>query len=154
MKPLLKGIIALFSVVFSVSGCMTAEQHRASVANTANDRVTVGTVQREIRVGMTSADVAQVLGAPNVVTTDEQRRESWVYDKIATETAYSTSQGGVSSLILGGAAGAAGLIGGGLGGGFGQASGAVSTTQRTLTIIIKYDGNGKVRDFAYRTSSF
>ena len=29
-----------------------------------------------------------------------------------------------------------------------------STSQRTLTIIIKFDNEGKVRDFSYRTSSF
>lgn len=137
-----------------MAGCSSAEQHRAAVANTANDRVTVGTVQREIRVGMPSADVVQALGSPNMVTTDEQRRETWVYDKIATETAYSTSQGGVSALVLGGVLGPAGLLGGGIAPGFSQSSGAVSTTQRTLTIIIKFDNVNRVRDFAYRASSF
>lgn len=141
-------------MALALAGCATADQHRAAVSNTANDRVTVGTVQREIRVGMTSSDVVQILGSPNMVTTDERRRESWVYDKISTETAYSTSHGGVSALVLGGVAGAAGLLGGGIAPGYGQASGATSTTQRTLTIIIKYDESGRVRDFAYRTSSF
>jgi hypothetical protein len=37
-----------------------------------------------------------------MVTTDEERRETWVYDKISTETVVSTSSGGVGSLILGG----------------------------------------------------
>ena len=41
------------------------------------------------------------MGAPNIVTTDEDRREVWIYDKIATEAAYSTSSGGLSSLIVG-----------------------------------------------------
>lgn len=135
-------------------GCMSTEQHRAAVSNPTGDRVTVGTVQREIRVGMSSAEVIQVLGSPNIVTTDEQRRESWVYDKFATESAYSTSQGGISALILGGAAGGAGLVGGALAPSYGQSSGAVSTSQRTLTIIIKFDDSKRVRDFAYRTSSF
>lgn len=149
----LKVALLLISATIPLSGCITADQHRAAVANNANDRVTVGTVQREIRVGMTSADVVQILGSPNMVTTDEQRRENWVYDKIATETAYSTSQGGVSALVFGGIGGA-GLLGGGVAPSYGQASGAASTTQRTLTIIIKYDNNNRVRDFAYRTSSF
>jgi hypothetical protein len=33
------------------------------------------------------------------------------------------------------------------------ASGAASTSQRTLTVIIKFDSDSKVRDFSYRTSS-
>jgi len=114
----------------------------------------VGKVQREIRVGMTSAQVVEVLGAPNMVTTDEKRREVWVYDKIATEHAYSTSSGGVSALILGGLGGRSGILGGGVGPGYSKSAGAASTTQRTLTIIIKFDENNKVRDFAYRQSSF
>jgi len=77
-----------------------------------------------------------------------------VYDKISTESAYSTSTGGVSALILGGAS-SGGLLGGGLGGGsYNQGAGASSTTQRTLTVIVKFDQQGKVRDFAYRQSSF
>jgi outer membrane protein assembly factor BamE (lipoprotein component of BamABCDE complex) len=124
------------------------------VSDQNRDRLTVGTVQREIRVGMSSADVVSVLGAPNMVTTDEQRQENWVYDKISTETAYSASSGGVSALILGGLVGSGGAGGGGIGGGFSQGAGARSTTQRTLTIIVKFDGAQKVRDFAYRSSSF
>jgi hypothetical protein len=61
----------------------------------------VGTVQREIRVGMSGAEVITVLGPPNIVTTDAERREVWTYDRIATETVYSSSAGGVSALVLG-----------------------------------------------------
>lgn len=129
----------------ALAGCM-AGAHRDAVRDDTGDRLTVGTVQREIRAGMTSAQVAEVLGAPNVVTTDEQRREVWVYDKIATESVSSSSSGGVAGLVIGGAAG-----GGGVGVG---SSGASSTTQRTLTVIIKFDEQGKVRDFGYRQSSF
>ncbi|MFC7609463.1 hypothetical protein [Teichococcus aestuarii] len=124
-----------------LAGCASAEDHARSVAagREAQDRMTVGTVQREIRVGMSGAEVAAVLGSPNIVTTDEQRRETWVYDRIATEQVYSSSQGGAGVLFLGGASGRAG---------------AASTSQRTLTVIIRYDAAGKVRDFSYRSSSF
>ena len=135
--------IAVIAVCLSVSGlagCQSAAQHAADVrdAQQSGDKLTVGTVQREIRVGMTNAQVVEVLGAPNMVTTDEKRRENWVYDKIATDNAYSQSAGGVSILILGAAA----------------RSGAQSTSQRTLTVIIKFDERSLVRDFAYRSSSF
>jgi len=140
--------------VFLLTGCMSTAQHRAAVRDEGGDRLTAGKVQREIKVGMTNAQVVEVLGSPNLVSTDELRREVWVYDKISTESAYSTSTGGVSALILGGAA-SGGLLGGGLGGGnYNQGAGAASTTQRTLTVIIKFDEQGKVRDFAYRQSSF
>lgn len=130
-------LAVLCALVLSLGAC-SAQEHRAAVANNDKDRLTVGTVQREIRVGMSGAEVATALGSPNVVTTDEQRRETWVYDRFATETVQSSSVGGVNVLILG----------------FSQSAGARSTTQRTLTIVIKFDDAKLVRDFAYRQSSF
>ncbi|KAA0874459.1 hypothetical protein [Nitrincola tapanii] len=140
----------LFSSFVVLSGCQTAAQHRANVQDDSSDRVTVGTVQKEIKIGMSGADVAQALGSPNIVSTDELRREVWIYDKIATDKAYSTSSGGVDALILGFGSGAVG------GSGFGTRSsaGASSTSQRTLTVIIRFDENKLVRDFAYHTSRF
>ena len=61
---------ATVTLMLFLSGCMTASEHRADVANPTADRVTVGTVQKEVRVGMSGAEVAQVLGSPNIVSTD------------------------------------------------------------------------------------
>jgi outer membrane protein assembly factor BamE (lipoprotein component of BamABCDE complex) len=137
-------------LLLALSGCMTASQHRAEVEKPTGDQLTVGTVQKEIRVGMSGAEVAAVLGAPNIVSTDEERREVWIYDKISTDVAYSSSSGGLSTLILGGG----GSVAGGVGGSANRGAGAASTTQKTLTVIIKFDDEKKVRDFAYHTSSF
>lgn len=141
-------------LVLSVSGCMTAAEHRAAVQDESGERLTVGTVQREIKVGMPASEVARVLGSPNIVTTDENRREVWIYDKIATDRVFSTSQGGVSTLVLGGALVGTGLVGGAVSPYYGQSAGAASTSQRTLTVIIKFDEALKVRDFAYHTTRF
>jgi outer membrane protein assembly factor BamE (lipoprotein component of BamABCDE complex) len=140
--------------ILFLAGCMSAGEHRQAVSSDEADRVTVGKVQREIRVGMTNADVIEALGSPNIVTTDEKRREVWVYDKIATERVYSTTSGGVSALILAGFVGGDTAGGGGILPSFSKSTGASSTTQRTLTIIIKFDEESKVRDFAYRQSTF
>ena len=138
-------------MLVSLTACAsTAEEHRDAVSNADKGRLTVGTVQREIKIGMSSADVVEVLGSPNMVTTDDQRRESWIYDKVATEKVYSTSSGGLG-LIFGGLGGA---VAGATGGSYSNSSGASSTTQRTLTIIIKFDAQSHVRDYAYHASSF
>jgi outer membrane protein assembly factor BamE (lipoprotein component of BamABCDE complex) len=127
-------------VLLMVAGC-SATDHAGYVAGAqvAGDRLTVGRVQREIRVGKSSADVVAALGAPNMVTTDDRRRETWVYDRISTQTAHSASAGGVNVLFLAGV---------------GARAGVASTSQRTLTIIIRFDEAGRVRDFSYRSSSF
>jgi len=142
-KPL---SLALPPLIVCLLAACTAQQHVKDVRAEDADRVTVGTVQKEIRLGMSGADVASVLGSPNIVTTDTERRETWVYDKISTEVAYSRSEGSIVGLIFGGS-------GGGLGVGS-ASSGATSTSQRTLTVVIKFDENNLVRDFSYHTSSF
>ena len=141
-------------VVLTLAGCMSAQEHKAAVQSEQGDRLTVGTVQREIRVGMSGGDVAAALGSPNIVSTDEQGREVWIYDKIATDRVYSTSSGGVSTLILGGALVGSGLAGGAVSPYYGSAAGATSTSQRTLTVIIKFGHDKLVREFAYHSSTF
>lgn len=125
----------LFIASLIAGGGCSADYHAGKVQKgLEGDKLTVGTVQREIRVGMSSAAVAEALGSPNVVTTDEQRREVWVYDKIATDV---SASGGYWTLLL-----------------VGQSAGSASKSQRTLTIIVKFDEDKKVRDFAYHTSRF
>jgi outer membrane protein assembly factor BamE (lipoprotein component of BamABCDE complex) len=144
-----KSVILITSIAISLSACTPASKHAEQVRANDSDRISVGKVQREIRVGMSSADVVAALGSPNIVTTDEQRREQWVYDKIATENVYSRSSGGVGALIL---YFPSVVLGGS--GTTSASAGANSTQQRTLTVIIKFDKNHKVRDFAYHNSSF
>ena len=136
-KNLADYFLILASALFLISGCsMAASKHRADIRDDAGDRVTVGKVQREIKVGISSSAVVEILGSPNVVTTDAKRREVWVYDKIASERIVSSS---ASSIFLW----------------FGdQGQAASSSSQRTLTIIIKFDESSVVRDFAYHTSRF
>jgi len=116
--------------LLALAGCQT-------VPAGPDERLTVGQVQKEIRVGMSGAEVAQVLGSPNVVTTDELRREVWIYDKIATTSANSGYVGGLLTLVF--------VIPYGY---------SISTSQQTLTVIIKFDEQKKVRDFAYHASRF
>ena len=142
-------ILLLVAVVVSLSGCMTAAKHQQSLPSAAEKKMTVGVVQKEIRKGMTQADVAASLGSPNLVTRDKSGTETWIYDKISTEYAYSTSSGGVGALILGWA----GSVAGGVAPSYSQSSGASSTTQRTLTVIIKFI-EGEVNEFTYQASSF
>ncbi len=139
--------ITLIPSLLFVAGC---SQQRCVEDVRAAEKMTVGKVQRCIRVGMTNAEVVENLGSPNIVSTDEQRREVWVYDKVATEHVYSQSAagGGIGALILGSSGGGVGSFSGS------KQVGARSTTQRTLTVIVKYDNRGAVRDIAYHASQF
>ena len=131
-------------------GCSASHHARDVQGGLDGDRLTVGTVQRDIRKGMSGAEVAEVLGSPNVVTSEEGGREVWIYDKFATDVV--ASESGWSFFGAGVGFGNSGAGGGGLGGR--GSAGASSSSQRTLTIVIKFDENKKVRDFAYHASRF
>ena len=136
-----KGITAVMlcsCVVVFYTGCIAAKHASDTQEGLQGDRLTVGTVQKEIKKQMSGAEVAQVLGSPNIVSTDEQGREVWIYDKIATDRVYSEGSGGGTLILLWGQ----------------QKAGSSSTSQRTLTVIIKFDHDKKVRDFAYHASKF
>ncbi len=139
-----------FLALGPVGGCTTTTQHRQAVEDPVGTQLSVGTVQKEIHVGMSGAEVATALGSPNIVSTDEARREVWIYDKVATTYAYSRSDSGIAALILGWGS----SLGGGGGGSYSNGSGASSQTQKTLTVIIKFDADARVRDFAYHASTF
>ena len=107
-------------------------------AEIKEDRLTVGKVQGEIKVGMPASQVAELLGSPNIVTTDDKRREVWIYDKVSTDRVDTASSSYASIIILGTS----------------SSESSRSQRQRTLTIIIKYDEEKKVRDFAYNYTQF
>lgn len=151
----MKRIVLVLSLcALTVAGCAGAKYHREAVSGDRASALTVGQVQKEIRVGMSGADVAAALGSPNVVTTDENRRETWIYDKISTEHAYSSDSGGILTLIFGGGDVSGNGGGGGILPSYAGGSGATSSTQKTLTVIIKFDDRKRVRDFAYHGSTF
>ena len=127
-------LIFLLLLIAFLAGC-SADYHSSKTQKAMEgDNLTVGKVQQEIKIGMPSSEVIESLGSPNVITTDENRREVWVYDKIATDVA---SSSGSWTILLAG-----------------QSAAAASRSQRTLTIVIKFDEDNKVRDFAYHTSRF
>ena len=83
------------------------------------------------------------------MTRDQDGVETWVYDKVSTDSSYSSSSRGVRGLIAGGGNSAEGAISGD----FAKQAGASSTNQRTLTVIIRFAG-GMVSDYSYLSSNF
>lgn len=146
--------LALCSFALFASSCMSAAEHAQSLQSANERQLTVGTVQKEIRRGMSSAAVAEALGSPNIVTKDDAGDETWVFDKIATEASYSNDRGGASGLVGAGGTPGEALILGGLLGSYNKSAGASSSTQRTLTVVIKFDKMSRVKDFSYHSSKF
>lgn len=131
-----QAFIMAASACLLLTGCaQKASWHANEVARSEKPTFTVGEVQRNIKKGMSGAAVAETLGSPNVVSTDENGNEVWIYDKFYTEGVVSASNGLTFTLSD---------VGGG----------AARTSQSTITVIIKFNADQKVRDFAYHKSSF
>lgn len=127
-------LCSIVLILVVISGCGGGKG-----AETAKEKdLTLGVVQKEIHTGMSQADVAEALGSPNIVTKDSNGKETWIYDKIATEATYS-GRSGYWTLIL-----------------FGMSGGSsrTTTTQRTLTVVIKFDKQNQVETLTYHASKF
>lgn len=148
-------ILSIFLMMIApLTGCMSAKQHYRQTHGPNEKEITVGTVQKEIRKGMSAADVATVLGSPNIVTTDSENLEVWVYDKISTDVSYSKDSSGAGLKLLIAGVGD-NLFGAGVpSGSYSRSAGSQSKTQRTLTVVIKYNEQNQVRAFFYHTSRF
>jgi len=135
-------LLLLFTLSLISTGCgMTAAEHSRSLGSADERRTTVGLVQRNIKEGMSQADVAEALGSPNIVTKDSGGLETWIYDKIASEASYSGGGSGMRLILS-------------LFWGSDKRAGASSSTQRTLTVVIKFDEDKKVKSFTYHSSKF
>ena len=67
-----RGIASFFlisCIALLFSGCVASKHAADTQAGLQGDQLTVGTVQKEIRKGMSGAVVAEVLGSPNIVST-------------------------------------------------------------------------------------
>lgn len=117
-------------------------------------QMTLGLVQRDIKVGTSQADVAQILGSPNIVTQDADGKETWIYDKVSSITSYGSSGFGVNVGGFGGGFGWNGIGGGMSNVGYNKNGGTVQSNQKTLTVVLKFDNNHNVSSFSYHMSSF
>jgi hypothetical protein len=130
--------ISLALACVQVTGCMSAADHAAALHSSRDRDLTVGLVQKDIRYGMSQSDVAASLGSPNIVTREDNGNETWIYDKIATEASRSSDSGGWTILLAGS----------------NKQAGASATTQRTLTVVIKFDHERRVSNFTYHSTKF
>jgi outer membrane protein assembly factor BamE (lipoprotein component of BamABCDE complex) len=131
MRPLFPAAIA----ACLLAGCLNPQDVHNSVRGDDKATISVGAAQRSIKVGMPNSGVAEALGSPNIVSTDEEGREVWIYDRVTTSVRATAANGPLTLFVGGGAA-------------------AAERSQSTLTIIVKFDKAGKVRDLAYHTSKF
>lgn len=119
----------------SLTACVTAP---APVDN-RNSALTQGNVQMNLKVGETTKEqVLNVFGAPNITTRDASGSEVWSFQRHARVSQSNSSSNFWTVLLVGGGSSASGF----------------SETNRTMTMIIKFDDKDVVSDFRTRSSDF
>ncbi len=72
-------LMLIATVVVSVTGCATTAQ---DTSQAKNSNLTAGVVSASIEKGRTSqAEILEIFGAPNVITTNKKGQEVWFYQK-------------------------------------------------------------------------
>ena len=104
-----------------------------------NSDLTHGNVQLNLHVGETTqTQVLEAFGAPNITSIDGSSQEVWTYQRQATVAESSSASNYWTIVLFGGSAKASGF----------------EQTQRTMTLIIKFDSSKVVSDFRSRSSEF
>ncbi|HXY41056.1 MAG TPA: hypothetical protein VEQ10_15395 [Vicinamibacteria bacterium] len=137
--------VAIVLVTASVAGA-----GEAGKARPASSAFTLGLVQRELRAGLSQTEVVEKLGSPNLLTRDGHGREAWVYDKVSSEFESSGHHLGVAGV----GSGAGASVGGILGLSAGRHAEKESSSQRTLTVVVRFSEAGLVETFSWRDSRF
>lgn len=122
-------------MLVALSGCASAP----NPVEQRNSALTHGNVQLNLSVGKTTqAEVLEKFGSPNITTMDGARNEIWSYQRHATVSQSAGSASAWSIVLFGG----------------GQYAEGFQQSQRTITLIIKFDANHVVSDFRSRSSDF
>jgi len=115
---------AFVCLVLLAAGCKSSQQKEEE-----GKQLTAGVVQREIRKGMSGAEVIEALGSPNIVTGDEEGNEVWTYERYARNV--ETRSDGYFVIFL-----------------FGSRDQAKGST-KSFTVVIHFDKDKKVARFGY-----
>lgn len=137
--------LAIGTVLLAAAGTVGAEE-----AGAGPHAFSLGLVQRALQAGLSQAEVVERLGSPNILTRDAAGREAWVYDRVSTER-----QSDRTGFWLGGGAmGGGANVAGGVATGGGRQKEKSTTSQRTLTVVVRFSAAGAVESYSWHESRF
>lgn len=115
-------------IVFIITGCNTNPAPLALIParKIETTKISLANVQKSVKVGTSSSAVIDALSSPNIITSNPDGSETWIYDKISSESEFAT---GLNSSVS-------------------------ASSSRTLIVVIKFDKSNKVESVQYRQTSF
>ena len=162
-KKILSLAIALTFAMPSFAVLQSAKviKNKENSTSVQEQEFTLGAVQRQVKVGASQDEVAIALGSPNIVTQDSEGKETWIYDKVSSSI---TDRNKNESMIENSMYNryvwhdiltfvTLGLINKDVKPELKDVS-QVVTSQKTLTVVIKFDKSNKVESLTYHMSKF
>lgn len=118
-------------VVFLVAACTPLAVIPAREIET--EKITLGSVQSRVKVGVGGGEVIAALGSPNIVASNTDGTETWVYDKIMTEQ--EKAVGRFPAFIF-------------------RDTNVSVKSSRTMIVTVRFDTAKRVSDVKYRQMSY
>jgi outer membrane protein assembly factor BamE (lipoprotein component of BamABCDE complex) len=135
LKIILKNTLVFSFLSFVFIGCTNNQNITVKMTN---EKLTVAKAQSSLKKGMNSSEVLEIMGSPNIISTDRIGNEVWVYDKMSSQSStehVSLGIGFIPGIIMG-------------------STKSNISSQSTLTIIIKYNSYKEIEKISYHTSRF
>lgn len=117
--------LAVICAFFTLAGCQ-APLATIPARQIETTKITLGNVQSRVKEGVSSAEVIDALGSPNIVTSNPDKSETWVYDKIMVESEAAT----------------------------GWNSAVATRSTRTFLVVVKFGLDKRVQSVTYRQTSY
>ena len=130
-----KSICPLIFASIGLTSCQAGKFY--DDAYSSDKQMTVGLVQKELHKGMGQDEVATSIGSPNIVTQDKDGKDTWIYDKIATQVRTSGTEGFLLFCQRGA-----------------DSVARKDVSQQTLTVVVKFDDAKRVDAISYHSSKF
>jgi len=118
-------ILGLISSPFLLA-CSQAPLAVIPARQIETQKITLGAVQSQVKKGASSSDVINALSSPNIVTSNADGSETWVYDKVSTEQENAAGSNGNVSV----------------------------RSTRTMMVVVKFDKSHIVDSVQYRQTSY
>lgn len=161
MKKILLLVMMFLLVNPSYAAMQSAKVTKNNQAPVQEQEFTLGLVQKNIKIGASQDEVAVSLGSPNIVTQDAEGKETWIYDKVSSSiTDRNKNESyvenamdaryfwhGILTFVT------LGLINKDVKPELKDVAQVVSS-QKTLTVVVKFDKSNKVESFTYHMSKF
>ena len=144
------GTVAALALMTGAGCALNPRAGAPAAVSPTRREITAGVVQRGVHPGMSGADVVELLGSPNIVTRGADGGEVWVWDRVSSDRFSAEESGSIAGVVVGSGPSVAGGVGG-------QASvrrAHTTSTQSTLTVVVRFDEAARVTTVSLHASSF